>query len=107
MLDAQGTVWVTDFGLAKLEADTDNLTHTGDVVGTFRYMAPERFSGRSDVRSDLYSLGLTPYELLTLPPALEESDRNKQLAQVPHGNTPRPPPIAPGAPRARETTRLK
>ena len=42
LLDAQGTVWVTDFGLAKA-ADQADLTHTGDIVGTLRYMAPERF----------------------------------------------------------------
>ena len=56
LLDARGTVWVTDFGLAKAEG-TDGLTHTGDIVGTLRYMAPERFDGRSDPRSDVYGLG--------------------------------------------------
>src|SRR5262249_61690117 len=52
LLDAQGTVWVTDFGLAKAE-DGDELTHFGDVVGTVRYMPPERFQGWSDARSDV------------------------------------------------------
>src|SRR5262249_20390852 len=51
LLDEQGNVWVTDFGLAKADADHDNLTHTGDVIGTLRYMAPERFSGQGDQRS--------------------------------------------------------
>ena len=58
LLDAQGQVWVTDFGLAKAQ-DSDELTRTGDIVGTLRYMAPERFDGWSDPRSDVYALGAT------------------------------------------------
>src|SRR5262249_27920707 len=60
LLDPQGTVWVTDFGLAKSN-DADNLTQQGDIVGTLRYMAPERFDGDGDHRADLYALGLTLY----------------------------------------------
>ena len=67
LLDTQGTVWVTDFGLAKAD-DSDDLTQTGDIVGTLRYLAPERLRGHSDQRSDTYSLGITLYELLTLRP---------------------------------------
>ena len=63
LLDAHGMVWVTDFGLAKAASDSD-LTRTGDVVGTIRYMAPERFEGRCDVQADIYAPGLTLYELL-------------------------------------------
>ncbi len=68
LLDTDGVVWVTDFGLAK--ADDDGLTQTGDVLGTIRYMAPERFSGQADPRSDVYALGLTLYELLVLRPGV-------------------------------------
>ena len=63
LLDVRGTLWVTDFGLAKL-SDSEDLTHTGDILGTLRYMAPERFQGQTDIRSDVYGLGLTLYELL-------------------------------------------
>ena len=84
LLDVRGTVWVTDFGLAKL-AGEDDLTHTGDIVGTLRYMAPERFRGQADVRSDVYGLGLTLYELLALRPAFEETDRSRLIRQVTQG----------------------
>jgi tetratricopeptide (TPR) repeat protein len=79
LLDQEGTVWVTDFGLAKTAGPGgdagEDITHTGDLVGTLRYMAPERFAGWADPRSDLYSLGLTLYELLTLRPAFDAPDR--------------------------------
>src|SRR5262249_8947455 len=71
LLDTQGTVWVTDFGQAKAD-DQQNLTHTGDVLGTLRYLPPEAFEGRTDARGDVYSLGLTLYELLSLRPAFDE-----------------------------------
>ena len=73
MLDVAGTAWIMDFGLVK--TDESNLTQTGDVVGTLRYMSPERFAGQCDRRSDVYSLGLTLYELLGQKPAFENSDR--------------------------------
>ena len=74
LLDLYGTAWVTDFGLAKVDGQND-LTHSGDLVGTLRYMAPEHFRGETDRRSDVYALGLTLYELLALQPAFKESDR--------------------------------
>ncbi|MEO1615266.1 MAG: WD40 repeat domain-containing serine/threonine-protein kinase [Planctomycetota bacterium] len=67
LLDRNGKVWLTDFGLAKT-GDND-LTQTGDVVGTLRFMAPERLDGLCDRRSDVYSLGATLYELAGLQPA--------------------------------------
>jgi serine/threonine protein kinase/WD40 repeat protein len=107
LLDTRGTVWVTDFGLAKAETDTDNVTQTGDVVGTLRYMAPERFRGLADVRTDLYALGLTLYELLTLRPAFDEIDRNKLIAQVIDDEPVRPRKVDAAVPRDLETIVLK
>jgi WD40 repeat protein/serine/threonine protein kinase/tetratricopeptide (TPR) repeat protein len=106
LLDETGNVWVTDFGLAKAD-DGDDLTHTGDVVGTLRYLAPERFNGQGDLRSDVYSLGLTLYELLALRPAFEESDRNKLVKQVMHDEPVRPRKFNRGVPRDLETVVLK
>jgi serine/threonine protein kinase len=103
LLDVQGTVWVTDFGLAKAMADSDNLTHEGDLLGTLRYMAPERFRGRSDARSDLYALRLTLYELLTLRPAFDQEDRDQLIHQVTIEVPPRLRALNPEIPRDLET----
>ncbi|MCI0462138.1 MAG: serine/threonine protein kinase, partial [Gemmataceae bacterium] len=102
LLDTQATVWITDFGLDKV-ADSADLTNPGDLVGTFRYLAPERFQGQADVRSDVYSLGLTLYELLTFQPAFKASDRNQLIDQVLHEEPPRPRKLNPEVPRDLET----
>jgi serine/threonine protein kinase/formylglycine-generating enzyme required for sulfatase activity len=107
LLDETGNVWVTDFGLAKADGDGDNLTLTGDVVGTLRYVAPERFNGQEDVRSDTYALGLTLYELLTLRPAFKGADRNQLVKQIMHGEPTRPRKLNPSVPRDLETVVLK
>ena len=65
LVDEQQSVWITDFGLAKL-AGQDDLTRTGDVIGTLRYLAPEALRGQTGPENDIYSLGLTLYELITL-----------------------------------------
>lgn len=107
LLDLQGTVWITDFGLAKAMADQDDLTHTGDIVGTLRYMAPERFQGRGDARSDLYAAGLTLYELITLRPAFMVTDRHQLIDTVLREEPPAPRKLNPAAPRDLETIVLK
>src|SRR5262245_7620714 len=106
LLDLQGTVWITDFGLAKA-ADEADLTRTGDVVGTLRYMAPERFRGTSDQRSDVYGLGTTLYELLTLGPAFVGTDRERLIHQITQSEPPRPSKLNPEVPRDLETIVLK
>src|SRR5262249_21298693 len=74
LLDAAGNIWITDFGLAKFE-EGENLSQSHDLAGTLRYMAPERFRGVSDRRCDIYALGASLYELLTLRPAFDGRDR--------------------------------
>jgi serine/threonine protein kinase/WD40 repeat protein len=106
LLDTHGIVWVADFGLAKAE-DSDDLTNTGDLVGTLRFMAPERFEGRCDVRSEVYSIGLTLYEALTLRAAFEERDRLALINRVKHEEPPRPCQVDAKIPRDLETIVLK
>jgi hypothetical protein len=84
ILDGAGKVWVTDFGLAQVSTDA-GLTHTGDLVGTLRYMSPEQASGRRaavDHRTDVYSLGATLYELLGQEPLFIGNDRAALLRQI-------------------------
>jgi serine/threonine protein kinase/WD40 repeat protein len=105
VLDQQGTVWVTDFGLAK--GEDDGLTRTGDFLGTLRYMAPERFQGKCDARADVYGLGLTLYELLTLRPGFDSSDQAELIDRICHRGPPRPRAVRPEVPRDLETVVLK
>lgn len=84
MIDAAGNLWVTDFGLAQC-ATSNSLTRSGDVIGTLRYMSPEQASGRShliDHRTDVYALGATLYELLTLRAVVDSSDRLAMVRQI-------------------------
>jgi WD40 repeat protein len=105
MLDALGVVWITDFGLARTEED--GLTATGDVVGTLRYMAPERFGGQCDTRADVYALGATLYELLVLQPAFDSPDRLRLLRQIQSQEPLRPRALDPRIPRDLETIVLR
>lgn len=84
LLDPRGAIWITDFGLAQIVADA-GVTQTGDLVGTLRYMSPEQAAGKRmtvDHRADVYSLGATLYELLTLQPIFTADDRASLLHQI-------------------------
>ncbi len=105
LLDIAGIVWITDFGLAK--AGDDMLTATGDLLGTLRYMAPERFRGQGDARADIYALGLTLYELATLRPAFDSSDRLKLIDQIQTEEPARPRLVDSRIPRDLETIVMK
>lgn len=84
LLDESGKVWITDFGLARIR-DTPAITQSGVLLGTLRYMSPEQASGRRsfvDHRTDLYSLGVTLYELLTLRRAFDGRQTEVILRQI-------------------------
>jgi hypothetical protein len=107
--DDQGQLWVTDFGLARWPAD-DALTMSGDLLGTLRYMSPEQASARRglvDHRTDVYSLGATLYELLTLRPVCGGSDHQELLHQILHDEPLPPRRLCKEIPRDLETILLK
>jgi serine/threonine protein kinase len=109
MVDARGHLWVTDFGLAQLQSDS-GLTNTGDLLGTLRYMSPERASGKRvliDARTDIYSLGVTLYELATLHPAFRGSDRHELLQTIGAEEPTSPRKLNSSIPRELETIILK
>ena len=84
LLDGRGNLWITDFGLAHCQS-VAGLTMTGDLVGTLRYMSPEQALAQRvgiDHRTDIYSLGATLYELLTLEPVFTGADRQELLRQI-------------------------
>lgn len=84
LLDSSGHVWITDFGLARVPGDA-SVTSTGDVLGTARYMSPEQAAGGKafvDHRTDIYSLGITLYELVTLRPAFPTDTREQFLRHI-------------------------
>jgi serine/threonine protein kinase/Flp pilus assembly protein TadD len=92
ILDNSGKPWVTDFGLARIETDA-TLTVSGDLLGTVRYMSPEQALAKRivvDHRTDVYSLGVTLYELLTLQPVFSGQDRQELLRQIAF-EEPKPP----------------
>jgi serine/threonine protein kinase len=90
MVDTEGKTWVVDFGLAKAASEED-ITRSGELLGTLRYMAPEQLRGRADARSDIYSLGLTLYELLTLQPVFSGANQDEIAKQLECGVCPSPP----------------
>ncbi|GEM_PF-3885308 len=99
LLDELGGVWVVDFGLAKAPTHP-SVTNPGELIGTLRYASPEQIRGEPfDERTDVYSLGVTLYELLTWREAFPNGTMSEVLAAEPI----RPRLVSPRIPRDLET----
>jgi eukaryotic-like serine/threonine-protein kinase len=106
LIDEHQVAWITDFGLAKL-IGRDDLTNSGDVIGTLRYLAPEALRGQTDHRGDIYSLGLTLYEVLTLQPPFGDLSPSELLRCVTEEQPARPRSLDVSIPLDLETIILK
>lgn len=106
LLSKEGDIWVSDFGVAKY-LDSPDITRTGEVVGTLRYMAPEQLDGEATVRSEVFGLGLTLYELLTVQPAYAGLDKKRLLEKVAAANPANPRSIDSRIPKDLETIVVK
>ncbi|HEX7380147.1 MAG TPA: serine/threonine-protein kinase [Pirellulales bacterium] len=109
LADCRGNLWIADFGLARCQNQA-GLTMTGDLMGTLRYMSPEQALARRaplDHRTDIYSLGASLYELLTLEPIFDGSDRQELLRQIANEDPRRPRSLNSAIPVELETIVLK
>jgi predicted Ser/Thr protein kinase len=110
MLAADGTPKIADFGLAKRLDDDSGHTHTGEILGTPSYMAPEQAEGKRDEigpHTDVYALGAILYELLAGKPPFQGSSPLESLRQVVATEPTPPSKFAPSVPRDLEAICLK
>ncbi|XZE46537.1 protein kinase domain-containing protein [Pirellulaceae bacterium SH467] len=109
LIDLQEHLWVLDFGLASI-ADSDTLTRSGDLIGTFRYMSPEQAAGSKeplDSRTDIYSLGLTIYEAFTLKNPFSQYEGAALLKAIQSPAVEPPRRFCPSIPKDLETIILR
>jgi serine/threonine protein kinase len=109
ILDDDGQLWLTDFGLARRDIDT-TLSVAGALLGTPRYMSPEQAAAAKkpvDHRTDIYSLGATLYELATGKPVFDADTPQGVITQILTVEPPAPRNLDPNLPRDLETIILK
>ncbi|MFF0491137.1 serine/threonine-protein kinase [Nocardia sp. NPDC004068] len=99
IVHASGFAYLIDFGIARAAHHT-TITATGFTVGTLAYMAPERFSGHGDARSDIYSLACVLYECLTAERPFGDTDPVRQLHAHLHEAPPSARALNPAVPQA-------
>jgi len=110
MLDGDGTLKLVDFGLAHVDGADASMTATGDLLGTPAYMSPEQAMAkrvRLDARTDVYSLGATLYEVLTLRPPFRATDLPGLCAQILSKDPVAPRRLVPKLPKDLETIVMK
>ena len=103
LLDADGRVWVTDFGLSQPIEERRSDKPERAISGTLRYMAPERLLGQQNANCDLYSMGATLYELCLQRAAFEHPDRDELTRIIMEQRPVRPRDINRDIPRGLET----
>ncbi len=97
LLDSAANAWVTDFGLSRDQSEP--LEASSGLVGTLRYLAPEQLSGRADVRTDIYALGVTLFELSTRTAAFGPADLSLLIDPLRRPELPRARHVNPKIPR--------
>jgi hypothetical protein len=107
--DAEGRLWLTDFGLAK-RLDDVTLSMTGALLGTPRYMSPEQAAAahnKLDHRTDIYSLGASLYELATGKPVFTGDTPHDVISQIITADATPPRKLRPALPRDLDTILMK
>lgn len=108
LMDRDGRAKVVDFGLARVTTER-SLTTTGELLGTPKYMSPEQADGQGGLgpATDIYSIGVTLFEMVALRPPFDEDDPARLLVRIVMDEAPRPSELRAGIPRDLETVIMK
>ncbi|RMF41436.1 MAG: hypothetical protein D6753_09595, partial [Planctomycetota bacterium] len=108
LIDLDGRAKLSDFGLARIDRESQQVTQSGMLLGTLRYMSPEHVSGgKNTARGDIFSLGATLYELITLRPLCPANEPHEVIQFLSRGRFVPPRDLVPDLPRELEAILLK